>query len=333
MDELIIQVLLGEAPPPVAERVRQWRAESPENEEYFRLTSRVWSLTEPTENTASAGPVDPAVIIRAAEARRSADAPSDILPISHAGSRFWKPNRVIGWSVALAAGIAAVALGIREGVLPSGATPAAVWSAPATASRTVTLEDGSFVKLAAGSRLEMWKSDEERRVSLTGRAFFAVAHDPARPFTVRSEGVEARVLGTRFEVSDMNGSVRTVVVDGLVAVSNDEGSVEVPAGSLAQVRPDAAPITETPEDIYAALDWPEGVLLFNGTPLGQVAREVGGVFGKNVVVEDERLRALRISGTFEHQSFEEVVLALCETVGAKCTLTESGATIAEPMGH
>ncbi len=327
MDELIIQVLLGEAPPSVAERVRRWRAESPENEEYFRVTAWVWSLTEPTENAGSAEPLDPAVILRAAEARRSADAPSGVVPISHARPRSWKSKRVVGWSVALAAGIAAVALGVRDRAPPSGAPPTAVWSAPATASRTVTLDDGSFVKLAAGSRLETWISRDGRRVGLTGRAFFAVAHDPARPFSVRCDGVEARVLGTRFEISDMNGSVRTVVVDGLVAVSNDKGSVEVPAGSLAQARPDAPPITETPEDIYAALDWPEGVLLFNGTPLGRVAREVGGVFGKTVVVANERLRALRISGTFEQQSFEEVVLALCETVGAKCALTEGGATI------
>ena len=63
------------------------------------------------------------------------------------------------------------------------------------------------------------------------------------------------------------------------------------------------------------------------TPLDRVAQEVGRRFGRVLEVQDEALRARRISGTFEDQSFEEVVLALCETVGAECSLTDAGATL------
>ena len=51
------------------------------------------------------------------------------------------------------------------------------------------------------------------------------------------------VLGTRFEVSDQDGQVRTVVVDGSVAVSNEHGSVEVVAGGLARASAEAPPST------------------------------------------------------------------------------------------
>ena len=84
---------------------------------------------------------------------------------------------------------------------------------------------------------------------------------------------------------------------------------------------------ETPDDIYGLLDWPSGILLFQGTPLSQVALEVEWRFGRPVEVRGEELRSLRISGTFEEESFEQVVVALCETVGARCALDENGVSM------
>jgi ferric-dicitrate binding protein FerR (iron transport regulator) len=72
------------------------------------------------------------------------------------------------------------------------------------------------------------------------------------------------------------------------------------------------------------------VLLFQGTPLERVAEEVGRQFGRTVDVRGEDLRALRISGTFEEERFDEVILALCQTAGAECALTDDGARIGTP---
>jgi transmembrane sensor len=195
----------------------------------------------------------------------------------------------------------------------------------------VSLDDGSFVRLAPGSTLQVWDRDSERRVSLTGRAFFAVARDEERPFVVQAGASQTRVLGTRFEVSDRGGDVRTVVVDGRVAVSNGQGTVEVTGGSVAWAVLDGPPTVEMPGDVYALLDWPGGILLFQGTPLAQVAGEVGRSFDRTVEVQGDRLPSLRISGSFEGVAFEEVVLALCYAAGAVCSFTETGARIA-PTG-
>ncbi|HSG07369.1 MAG TPA: FecR domain-containing protein, partial [Longimicrobiales bacterium] len=203
----------------------------------------------------------------------------------------------------------------------------ATYTAEAGVASSVSLDDGSFVRLAPGSSLQVWEGDSERRVKLTGRAFFAVARDEERPFVVQAGAAWTRVLGTRFEVSDQGGNVRTVVVDGRVAVSNDQGTVEVTGGGVAQAAIDGPPTVDVPDDMYALLDWPGGILLFQGTPLAQVAGEVGRFFDRTVEVQGDQLQSLRISGSFEGVAFEEVVLALCETAGAVCSLTDTGARI------
>jgi transmembrane sensor len=325
VDELIIQVLERKAPPEVAEKVRAWRAESEANEAYYRDTARLWSLTEPVAAAPASHPVDARVIAAAAEARR-ARAGSDVIALDQRRSRPRFGGRALRWGVALAAGIAAVALGIRLDMFTGGGRSAASYVAAAGVSRVVTLDDGSFVKLAPGSRLRTSFSASARRATLRGRAFFAVAHDAARPFIVRAGSAETRVLGTRFEVAETGDGVRAIVVEGVVALSNDEGSVDVPAGSLGESSGGRAPTVRRATDVYALLDWPEGVMLFQATPLAEVAREVERRFGRKVDVLGN-LGTVRISGTLEEEGFADTVLTLCQIAGAHCALTENGARI------
>jgi len=327
VDELIIKVLAGMATPADEVRVAQWRTESPENDAYFRVMEGIWAGTAPAPQE-DAPPVPDAASLRAlANTEDNAGrGPAPVTPLaSRRPSSFLRSLRV-GWGVALAAGIAAIFF--FAGPWGRGG-PVASFEADDTGPRTVTLEDGSVVKLAAGSRLEEWGESETRTVTLSGRAFFAVTHDPSRPFVVRVPGAVTRVLGTRFEVAEGDdGDVRVVVVEGRVAVSNEAGRVEVPAGSVARASADEPPTAEAGDDVFALLDWPEGLLVFQETPLAQVASEVGRYFHREVDVRGDALRGLRITALFEGQSFQQVVTALCDVSGAQCRLTEAGATIA-----
>jgi transmembrane sensor len=325
VDELIIQVLQRNASPEAMERVRAWRAESEANEAYFQDTARVWALTEPAAAMAVSHPANGAVVAAAAESRRARTGEPDVISLDQRRARSRFGGRALRWSVALAAAIAAVALGIRLDTVLGGGRSAS-YIAGADASRVVTLRDGSFVKLAPGSRLRTTFSESYRRATLLGRAFFAVAHDEARPFIIRAGSAETRVLGTRFELAQTAGGVRAIVVEGVVNLSNKEGSVDVPAGSLGQASGGRAPTVRQAADIYALLDWPEGVMLFQATPLAEVARAVERRFGKKVEVVGD-LRTVRISGTLEEDSFGGAVLTLCQIAGAQCELTEEGARI------
>ena len=233
VDELIIRVLNGTASGSEEEEVRRWRAEAPGNEAYFLRTERVWLATEPGKGKQDPAPPPVSGILRDSESRRGgsgrqgsgrgADGPAG-------GPR--GRSLLVRRTLAMAAAIAAVVLGVQVvRTPPSAPRPIATHVAGEAAAATVVLEDGSLVRLAPDGRLDQWAAEGERRFHLTGRAFFAVAHDAARPFVVGAEAAEVRVLGTRFELAQVDGTLRAVVVDGRVAVSNAQGQVEVGRGA------------------------------------------------------------------------------------------------------
>lgn len=310
MDELILRVLNGTATDFERERLRRWRQERSANEAAFREAEAVWSLTEP--ETAKEWPAPRARDIAAlAETRRAQATPlAARRPRWH---RRWSV-RAAGVAAAMAAALAAVALGLR--LTEPEMAPLAVYSGDDVA--LATLADGSFVRLAPGSRLEDHSTEDARTVTLEGRAFFAVEHDAARPFEIRTDAGTVRVLGTRFELAGAADSLRVVVVEGVVAVANDSGSVEVPRGSVAYMAGGAAPRSAAADDVYAFLDWPDGLLVYRGTPLVDVAAEVTRRFGRVVRVEDDGLRARRVSGAFSDTAFDAMVESLCVVTGAEC---------------
>ena len=84
------------------------------------------------------------------------------------------------------------------------------------------LADGTKVWLNSASRLIYPQSfmGKERRVVLSGEAFFDVAHDAERPFIVETSRMNVKVLGTRFNVNDYddNEEVSTTLVNGSVEI-------------------------------------------------------------------------------------------------------------------
>jgi transmembrane sensor len=330
VDELIIRVLNGEASPFEGERLTRWRDESPENAAHYREMVQLWTLTAPEPQDVDSPPPEVGVILEAArsaaggtpEAEESGPGQAPGGSVRGKG-RKWPPWKV--WGL-LAASVAGLALGIQAtGFFGPG--PLAEYLAPAHETKTVALQDGTLVRLAGGSRLQVWENESLRKVSLEGRAFFAVTRDETRPFVVSTGAGEVRVLGTRFEVAEEEGGIRTVVVEGLVAVSNRDGSVEVSAGSLARMQPGESPVAEAVEDPWSLLDWPDGILVFQGTPLSEVAEEVSRHFGRPVFVSGPELGARRITAWFQGESFDEVAEALCLVVGATCSQEESGMAI------
>jgi ferric-dicitrate binding protein FerR (iron transport regulator) len=86
----------------------------------------------------------------------------------------------------------------------------------------LTLGDGTKIKLGAGSRLTYPEEfpQEKRYVQLEGQAFFDVAKDTERPFTVEMGNVVVTALGTSFEVfhDKHNNAVETILLTGKVKV-------------------------------------------------------------------------------------------------------------------
>jgi transmembrane sensor len=339
VDDLIFQVLGDTASPFEVGRLKQWREAAPENEEYFQEMAQVWSLTAPEPFAPASGPppvedilvavpipsspdIEPVAAELEASPDRSLDISERRTPQAESGSPWLR------WGL-MAASVAAVGLGLQF-FGPGTQSPTAVHQAAQEQSLTVTLGDGSFVRLAAGSSLREWDVEGTREVSLEGKAFFAVARDEARPFIVRAGAGEVRVLGTRFQVSSVGDEMETVVVEGLVRVTSEGGSVEVPAGSMVTANGDEAPETREVEDVLALLDWPEGTLLYQATPLSQVVQEVSRYYGRDLIVADPDISQRRVTAWFQGEPFEVVSESLCLVTEAVCRT--SGETVTMGSG-
>lgn len=216
-----------------------------------------------------------------------------------------KPRRRHRLSVAtgLVAALALAVLIVPSFLGPSSSPPAvARLENTDTREKTVKLADGSLVHLDVDSLVTAELRPDARRLTLLkGRAYFEVAHDASRPFSVDAAGTRTVALGTRFEVRLRPRGVTVTLAQGSVAVTPTDLSdwthrlspgqqlvldVEHPQGRLLDVDP----------SLVTA--WSQGRLVFDGQPLAAVLEEVNRYSGIKVVLGDDRLAATPIGGTF-----------------------------------
>jgi transmembrane sensor len=187
------------------------------------------------------------------------------------------------------------------------------------ALREVPLADGSRIVLSSDSRVRVTYARDERRIELQqGEAFFEVARNPGRPFTVIAGPRRVTAVGTRFDVRRESTDLRVVVTQGVVrleAQARPDGRRQpvtlLPAGSVALASGDdvtvqSGPVTQA-ED---RLSWRSGFLIFHDTPLADAAAEFNRYNTRKIVVADAATGALRIGGHFRWSNAEAFVRLL-----------------------
>jgi ferric-dicitrate binding protein FerR (iron transport regulator) len=180
----------------------------------------------------------------------------------------------------------------------------------------VRLPDGSVVTLAPESRLRIADDfgAQAREVHLTGQAAFQVTHDVQRAFRVHAAGVTTEVLGTHFAVrayaDDPDMSV--ALVDGRVRVRSSADGEEARAltlrpGQVARAAGGNAPRIDDEASVAVFLAWTEGELVFEDTPLSQVAHELGRWYDVDIQLADTSLSERRLTATLGREPIAEVL--------------------------
>ncbi len=325
MDDIIIRVLNGKAEPIEERRLANWRSESPQNEQHFAEVSAIWQWT------GTAAPANDAESLPAPPTLETIVAQGDALGRQDVRRRFARGlgrREIRPW--AAAAVIAAVSLGVWIGRL--GPAPEEVmgteYAALSAEASTVALADGSFIRLAPRSRLRFVERDGLREAWLSGRGFFAVESDADRPFLVHTDLGEARVLGTRFEITSEAAELKVLVLEGRVAVTATNGrAAEVSRGQVARLATNGDFSVETVDNMYDLLDWPGGILLFQSTPLPWVLEEVSAHFGVTIALDDPTLTTRTLTAWFGDETLDEVVESICLLVQAECDIDAGGVSI------
>jgi ferric-dicitrate binding protein FerR (iron transport regulator) len=310
--ELMFRYCGNECTPEERERFEQWLAANARNREFFDAVvlgaGRVLDAPSPTP------PTTPAL-------RIPFDAPSQRRVAL----------RAMPWRAGLTAAVivAAIVLAKRTGLvdrIPFGRHGA-------LSERTITTHRGerAQIKLADGSRIMLASestvrypadlSGPTREVTLSGEAMFAIAHDAARPFIVRADDAMVKDVGTTFDVRAYPGEthVRVVVVEGSVDLSGAEAASptqRLRRGELG--RRDARGAIEIREvDPARYIAWTDGRLLFDETPMREVAAQLARWYGTPVVIADSALSTRDFTGSFNGDALPEVLTVIAAAVHAR----------------
>jgi transmembrane sensor len=261
----------------------------------------------------------------------AATRPAPRLDLAPAAARRWPAAlRAAAAVLVLASGAAAaLVLSRRSDTEKGSATPTVI--ATARAERlSVRLPDSTLVMLAPETRLEVVPGfgKLERRIRLEGAAVFTVTHDAARPFAVETRRAVTRDLGTRFLVrSYPTDSVTDVVVaEGLVAVRQARGtdSLVVRRGELGRVEPDGRLAVTRGVGLDRYFGWTEGRLVFDNTPLSEVAEQVGRWYGVEVQVSGADVGRRRVTASFRDESVDDVLRLVGALIGAEVVRGDRG---------
>ncbi|MEP7186339.1 MAG: FecR domain-containing protein [Rhodanobacter sp.] len=187
--------------------------------------------------------------------------------------------------------------------------------------RSLQLPDNTFVRLNSDSAIVVSFSKNSRRVEVTrGQAYFEVAKDPARPFGVRVGRLLIKDIGTAFDVYRQDTATTVTVTEGQVQVwplsptSRTAGwpdhdrqpsagfqghpLLDLVAGHQARISASGLVESQGPVELEQATAWLQGKIVFEDESIAAVAAQFNRYNNLQISVNDRRIGALSISGTF-----------------------------------
>lgn len=186
----------------------------------------------------------------------------------------------------------------------------------------VALADGSTITVNASSRLRypLQFPKDKRQVYLDeGEAYFKVATDPSRAFSVVSGKLITTALGTSFNIRNYQGEKRITVslLSGKVKVEGASGQRDASILLLPSERLDydckniAAQKNSFAKE-EEIIGWKQGFLIFKDASFRQVQTEIENRYGVTVVNESNQ-QAWEYTGFFKDESLQELVETICLT--------------------
>jgi transmembrane sensor len=139
------------------------------------------------------------------------------------------------------------------------------------------LADSSRVDLSADSwaRFDNIPKAKERRIELSGEAYFKVTHDSAKPFFVNVNDAEIEVIGTEFNISSFKKGnvIKTSLVKGSIKLRANNNTKILSPGETVTVIP-GQPIKTGSDDINKITGWHKGEFVFNNDSITTVMNEL-----------------------------------------------------------
>ncbi len=206
------------------------------------------------------------------------------------------------------------------------------FSTGAGEQRVVALEDGSQVMLNTRTQIEVRLGRHAREVELrAGEAFFQVAPDASRPFTVHTPLGSARAVGTHFNVYVQPTHLAVTTAEGRVYVDGGSAGagVYVDAGRRADLEASAEAPVVSGADVNAALNWRARRLEVDDEPLAHVLQEFSRYTDLPVRPASAAVGALRVSAVLRTGDLAALRATLAEAFGLRIERQDGAYVVSE----
>jgi transmembrane sensor len=204
-----------------------------------------------------------------------------------------------------------------------------VVEAPLGSRVNFELSDGTRVWLNHGSKLKYpYRFDKEnRKVLLTGEAYFAVAHNENVPFIVGTDRLSVKATGTEFNVSAYpeDNVIETTLVEGRVIIYERKDNKELIALSpneCLKFNPNKSEFTLETGNTAKYTAWKEGRLVFRNDSLAEIARKLSRWYNVDVEIINKKAKEFTYTATFTNETLSQVLELMTLPAPVSYKLTE-----------
>ena len=286
IDDLLAKVLADEATADEQTSVESWLDAAPENRKYFEDLKRIW--------------------FESADAVESLAVDTDAA-CQQVHQRIHEPPKrlIVKWlSTANIMKIAAAALILFGAIQFFNKGDSVLKTKEIIATATIiqdTLSDGSRVSLNKKSSLTTVFSKKERRVKMSGEAFFDVAHDAEKPFVIEVKTLEIKVVGTSFNVDNLSdtGKIIVVVETGKVLLRGANGAeIYVEKGDKAIYDVATGQFEKEKNTDRNVTAYKTNILGFERTTLKDAVKQINQLFDAHIEIVSPAIENCPITSTY-----------------------------------
>ncbi|VXC14973.1 FecR family protein [Maribacter litoralis] len=183
---------------------------------------------------------------------------------------------------------------------------------------SVSLEDGSTIKLNSGSELTYPSSflgEYNRLVALEGEGYFEISKNPMKPFIVKTDETYTQVYGTVFNISsyENDDAIEVVLVEGSVGVGDklrlNENSLMMlkPSQKITNSKKNKDSFTIKDVDVSPYVSWVQGIMSFEEENMSQIIKKLERRYNVTIINENNTLEERHFTGAFDSEDIESIL--------------------------
>lgn len=183
----------------------------------------------------------------------------------------------------------------------------------------LTLSDGTRVWLNSETSIQypVAFGAKERRVFVQGEAYFEVAKDAKKPFTVQFMSSSVTVLGTSFNIRAYpeEKQSQATLAEGSVRIYSPGSSMLLKPGEQAEVNALSGEMVKREVEVKSFTSWKDGRFVFEQQPLEDIMRTLERWYDIRVIFKDEGTKRISLSGNMKRYGDFSQVMKMLQMTG------------------